>query len=547
MATISTGSIQDGLIIYADHPLRIIDALSGVSSSNIIINSDLIQGSLSNTADGSTSHAQGDTTSALGQYSHAEGLSTTAQGDYSHAEGKATTANGIASHAEGDSTIATGDYSHAEGNNSDAQGNYSHTEGSGTVAVGDYSHAEGLGTIAYKNNQLAVGQYNKDLNNTDYFVVGSGSGVGAGRADALGVNAVGTYVSSALFLPTLSSASQNSILTINSASGQVYYTASSAFTAANALTASYAISASQAATASFITASNVYGPYGSNSIISASYAVSASQATSASYAISASQAISSSYAISASQAVSSSYAITASYALNTLSASYAATASQALSSSYAVTASYALNGGVTKITAGSNIQLSPVTGVGDVTISATSIATNTGSLLTTASAALNVVTFTKGDGSTFNVTINTGSGANITQIQAGAGIQVTDGTGPITTITNTLNTGSLLKTASMASNVMTFTKGDGSTFGVTVLSASYAPTSGNVLVTASNNPTNDSIEFTKADSSTFAVTVNNVQNATSASYAATASFVTNAFVPSLRSFFNPASCVSVSL
>ncbi len=86
MATISTGSIQDGLIIYADHPLRIIDALSGVSSSNIIINSDLIQGSLSNTADGSTSHAQGDTTSALGQYSHAEGLSTTAQGDYSHSE-----------------------------------------------------------------------------------------------------------------------------------------------------------------------------------------------------------------------------------------------------------------------------------------------------------------------------------------------------------------------------------------------------------------------------------------------------------------------------
>ena len=38
MATISSASIQDGLIIYADHPLRIIDALSGVSSSNIIIN-----------------------------------------------------------------------------------------------------------------------------------------------------------------------------------------------------------------------------------------------------------------------------------------------------------------------------------------------------------------------------------------------------------------------------------------------------------------------------------------------------------------------------
>ena len=35
---------------------------------------------------------------------------------------------------------------------------------------------------------------------------------------------------------------------------------------------------------------------------------------------------------------------------------------------------------------------------------------STGSLLTTASAALNVLTFTKGDGSTFNVTVDTGSG-----------------------------------------------------------------------------------------------------------------------------------------
>ena len=372
-------------------------------------------------------------------------------------------------------------------------------------------------------------------NSTDYFVVGSGSGAG-NRADALGVNAAGTYVSSALFLPTLSSASQTSILTVNSTTGQVFYTASSAFTAANALTASYSFTASQAATASFVTASNVYGPYGSNSIISASYAVSASQATSASYAISASQAVSASYAISASQAVSASYSITASYALNTLSASYAATASQALSSSYALSASYAANGGVTRILTGSGIQISPSNGLGDVTITATGVSTNTGSLLTTASAALNVVTFTKGDGSTFNVTIDTGSGAGVTQINAGSGIQVTNGTGPIATITNTLNTGSLLKTASMASNVMTFTKGDGSTFGVTILSASYAPTQGNVLVSASNATNNNSIEFTQADSTVYSVTVNNVQNVTSASYATTASYVVSASYASTASF-----------
>jgi len=52
--------------------------------------------------------------------------------------------------------------------------------------------------------------------------------------------------------------------------------------------------------------------------------------------------------------------------------------------SYAITASYALNGG------------------GGATV-------DTGSLMVTASAALNVVTFTKGDGTTFNVTVNTGS------------------------------------------------------------------------------------------------------------------------------------------
>ena len=43
-------------------------------------------------------------------------------------------------------------------------------------------------------------------------------------------------------------------------------------------------------TASFITASNVYGPYGSNSVISASYALSASRAVSSSYALTSSYA-----------------------------------------------------------------------------------------------------------------------------------------------------------------------------------------------------------------------------------------------------------------
>ena len=81
---------------------------------------------------------------------------------------------------------------------------------------------------------------------------------------------------------------------------------------------------------------------------------------------------------------------------------------------------------------------------------------STASLLTTASATNNVITFTKGDASTFAVTVATGSGGGST------------------------NTGSLLITASAVANVITFTKGDASTFDVTVaqsgsvVSASYA-------------------------------------------------------------------------
>ena len=52
----------------------------------------------------------------------------------------------------------------------------------------------------------------------------------------------------------------------------------------------------------------------------------------------------------ATQALSSSYAITSSYAANTTSASYA------------------LNGGVTRIIAGTNVNISPTNGLGDVTI-----------------------------------------------------------------------------------------------------------------------------------------------------------------------------------
>ena len=119
-----------------------------------------------------------------------------------------------------------------------------------------------------------------------------------------------------------SDASLNSInvatnVVAQSFTGSLFGTASfavSASQAQNSTTASYvlnAVSASFATSASFVTASNVFGPFGSNSVISASFAT------------------------------------------------------------FAQTASYALNGGVTQILAGPNITVSPLSGKGQVTISST--------------------------------------------------------------------------------------------------------------------------------------------------------------------------------
>jgi hypothetical protein len=220
--------------------------------------------------------------------------------------------------------------------------------------------------------------------------------------------------------------------------------------------------------------------------------------------------ITASKADTATTAVSASYsnvATSASYALVSTSSSFAinatnaSTASIATSASYALTASFALNAGTTVSTA---------------------------SLLTTASAVANVITFTKGDGSTFPVTVATGSAV-------------------------TVNTGSLLVTASVSNATITYTKGDGTTFNNVVnnvvnansasvaTSASYAVSAsqaqnavtasfalnvtpintGSFVTTASIS--NATTTFTKGDGSTFALTANNVVNADSASVAISAS------------------------
>ena len=68
---------------------------------------------------------------------------------------------------------------------------------------------------------------------------------------------------------------------------------------------------------------------------------------------------------------------------------------------------------------------------------------DTGSLLNNASVSSNTITFTRGNATTFNLTVDTGSGG-------------------------TTNTGSLITTSSVSLNTITFTKGDASTFNILV-------------------------------------------------------------------------------
>jgi hypothetical protein len=112
----------------------------------------------------------------------------------------------------------------------------------------------------------------------------------------------------------------------------------------NAVSSAYATNAS---TASYVTASNVHGPYGSNSVISSSYALTASYAINAggstfpysgNAVISGSLTVTGSFTVIGAANLTASYAYTASYVdANNVYGPYGANS--------VLTASYALNGG----------------------------------------------------------------------------------------------------------------------------------------------------------------------------------------------------------
>jgi hypothetical protein len=101
--------------------------------------------------------------------------------------------------------------------------------------------------------------------------------------------------------------------------------------------------------------------------------------------------------------------------------------------------------------------------------------TDTGSLMLTGSVAGNVLTFTKGDASTFDLTVDTGSASG------------------------TIDTGSFYVSSSVNGNVITFNQGDGTSPSITVDTGSIVGSVGNLQqVTDSGSSTTNTISVTSA-------------------------------------------------
>ena len=259
-------------------------------------------------------------------------------------------------------------------------------------------------------------------------------------------------------------------------------------------------------TASYIAGANVDG-----AVVNATNAVSASYILGSNIDGTVTTATSASHAV---QADTASFVATASYAVQALSASYAISASheiiKEISSSYADTASFALLNVLTAsfdqgtrnlaFTKGDSTTFNVNIPGGEV---------ETGSLLLTGSVNSNVLTFEKADGSTFDLTVDTGSAV-------------------------TTPTGSLLTTASISDATITFEKGDSSTFNIEVDNVTTANTASYIAadnIDGTVATATSASHAVQADSATTATTANTasyiaganidgtVANATSASYA----------------------------
>jgi len=256
----SVDQISQTYTIESWHVSQSVDAFTGIVAYDIYLSGSMnITGSLTN---GSADNV-------------ASGLN-------SHAEGKGNTASGLASHAEGFGTQATAQGSHAEGDGTLASGLYSHAEGADTVSSGEAAHSEGVGTIAAGNYQTVVGSYNISKNDPTAFIIGKGID-GSNRSNLLFASGSRFEISGAVFLPTITTTNQNSVVTINASTGQLYYTASSAFGGGGGgSTDTGSLLTTASISTNVITFTKGDGSTFPITIVSSSYAVTASHAVSAS-------------------------------------------------------------------------------------------------------------------------------------------------------------------------------------------------------------------------------------------------------------------------
>jgi hypothetical protein len=311
--------------------------------------------------------------------------------------------------------------------------------------------------------------FTKGDGSTFPITVNTGSGGGGG---SVGTLAQVTALGASTTVPITAS-----IISASSFTGSLFGTAS---WATNALTASFLPVGTYNITASWAqSASNAINARTASFLPIGTYNITASWAN---------------------NAVSASNALTASFVRNAVTASYVL---NAVSSSFATTASHALNGGVTQIIAGTNVTISPVGGTGAVTINSSGGggSIDTGSLLRTASVNLNTITFTKGDGSTFPITVNTGSGgggsvgtlAQVTALGASTTVPIT-----ASIISASSFTGSLFGTASWATNALTASFLPIGTYNITASWAQSASNAINARTASFVNNLNQNLSITGA-------------------------------------------------
>jgi hypothetical protein len=114
------------------------------------------------------------------------------------------------------------------------------------------------------------------------------------------------------------------------------------------------------------------------------------------------------------------------------------------------------------------------TSISNLNSATSSLFTSASLGLTTASVNLNVLTLRKGDGTTFNLTVDTGSGQAVPQGTISSSAQIT----ALGFVSSSVTASSLI-TASISGQLITFTKGNGNTFNLTL------PSSSTSLVTSS--------------------------------------------------------------